>query len=206
MKSLIQLLFEETLEEAAATIQEAEASGLALSIINSDYLTLTLYRPAPVADVLLKAEPGIGKTRTQEYSELFSSTAIVAQIIAFKTDEGYQIASVVAKEKFGPLMYEILSSMVGWIAPGNKVSNDALRIWKKFFERKDVEKDEAKRRGFKALSYRYKVTKKTNYKKLFSAHKNLQKQLQKKLQVHPRTLDSIITKAGSLVFNNSYNG
>lgn len=215
MKKIKHLIFENSpieilkevseLDEVAKSIQDASSAQLALSIVNSDYLFITLYEVPTVSKELSKAPPGMSKKQIENYIQSFSSTAIMGQIVASKTNEGYLINTVAAKEKYGPLLYEILSSIGGWIIPGYDVSKEASAVWKKFYQRDDVEKQYTGiPRTPRVLGYRYQVKNKVKYSPLVTKDSTLKKRLSKN-QISPSLFNYIIIKAGREMFSQFIN-
>lgn len=72
-----------------------------------------------------------------------ATQAIVAAINyqnASKYQEIASVGSVAAIKGFGPTIYEIALADAEWLQPDYEVSGDAENVWKKFYQRKDIDK------------------------------------------------------------------
>ena len=67
----------------------------------------------------------------------------------FSDGDVYSIYGAFALHGYGPLLYEVVMTYVypNGITPSDETpsSSDALNVWKKFYERKDIMKEEIKR-------------------------------------------------------------
>jgi hypothetical protein len=224
MKSIVQLIFEKKLnetllegdlEEAAKSVADAEASNLALSIqINGDFVSFQLYSPEAVFQEL-------SKIKTFPKHHLSLAPKIKNAIIGTMTIEKGKVSkviSVAAEKGYGPLMYEIASSLGGWLTSDIDVKPGAEAVWKRFYDRKDVEKKFLKTKeppnkgdwGLDVrpyppkqdpLMYAYSIPMKKNTSKLVGNHKKLEMNLKKVMpKLTPQELQEILDHLGRHYF------
>lgn len=225
MKSIVQLLFEESLnttllegdlEEAAMTVRDAEANNLALFVSKQDYLaTIVLYSPANIQKQFPKSAGGFGRA--------FQMTKMKNVIFGFMTvdvnkTKASKVISVAAQQGYGPLMYEIASNLFGWLTSDQDVKPGAEAVWQKFFTRKDVEKKFLKTKeppnkgewGLDVrpyppkqdpLMYAYLIPKKMSSTKLMNSHKQFSSLLETNFEFEKEHFEEMLKVLGKNYFS-----
>lgn len=109
--------------ESALTSSEAQDRKLALHWRKQGTgFTAIVYNPIEFNEILL------GDVKDKKLDDRFIKGVIRAYPL--KHCEAYEISIAAALHGFGPLMYQILSSQVGWIVSDRiQISSDAERVW-----------------------------------------------------------------------------
>jgi hypothetical protein len=123
--------------EVAIAPEIAAARGLALLVADTTYV---LCVPRMVLDAVSEIDVEYFSPGTTA-NDVVASGAIVGAIsLTARTGfDARAVGSVVARAGFGPLLYDIVLSQ-GWImADRNEVSIAAQRVWRRYYERADVD-------------------------------------------------------------------
>lgn len=230
MKSIVQLIFEKKLnetllegdlEEAAMSVVDAEASNLALSIQdNGDFVSFQLYSPEAVFQELskIKTFPKHHLSLAPKIKNAIIGTMTIERNSIFFSGKVSKVISVAAEKGYGPLMYEIASSLGGWLTSDIDVKPRAEAVWKRFYDRKDVQKKFLKTKeppnkgdwGLDVrpyppkqdpLMYAYSIPMKKNTSKLVGNHRKLQANLKKAIpKLTPQELQEILEHLGKQYF------
>lgn len=141
-----------------------------------------------------------------------ATDAIVATI-SYMNIGKYQdvaaISSVAATKGFGPTIYEIALADADWLKPDYEVSDDAENVWKKFFQRRDIEKKRLKEPVHPdqrdVLNYAYHLkTPSFNLKKLINNGDKMIKTMALDLRLKEEVLIQIIIEAAQQLFTDRY--
>jgi hypothetical protein len=218
MKSITQLIFEKKLdlEEAAMSVGDAEASNLALSIQkNGDLISFQLYSPVAVFQEL-------SKVKTFPKHHLSLAPKIKNAIVGTMTIEKGKVSkviSVAAEKGYGPLMYEIASSLGGgWLTSDIDVKPGAEAIWKRFYDRKDIEKKFLKSKeppnkgdwGLDVrpyppkqdpLMYAYSIPMKKSTSKLMNSHKQFASLIETNFELEKEDFEKMLETLGKNYFS-----
>lgn len=174
------LIFEALdLEEAAVSISQAESENLALLVIDTSYgCKMVLYD----ASVIDKMGPENWLHKSGNRQKL--TGIIIGVISANKEPEvgAYEIDISAAVKGYGPLLYDMLSSHVGFIISDRiEISKHAQRVWKYImtnrsdWEHEWIEKAEYRVTSYNMkknpLNYRYRILNKMNLSSLRNNHK-----------------------------------
>lgn len=134
------------LTEVAVTATAAASQGLALVVVD-DRTYVLCDRAAFVEAVSRRGSQSVafsgmtGRDIADMAQHVLASGAVVGSLyLAEPTTQGFRpIGTVVARQGYGPLLYDIVLSR-GWVMPDrNEVSYFANRVWKRYSERDDVE-------------------------------------------------------------------
>lgn len=143
LKSLLEHLLSEDVDEAAAAVAQARSEQLALAIIKGDYLVLTLYRPLKLLEIMNEfSKKNIKGGNFYDYGN--PRDIIVGQVTLVYSKEISEVAKSAAEQGYGPLLYDMALSVVypGFlISDRGSVSKSARKVWKYYFNnRTDVNK------------------------------------------------------------------
>lgn len=141
-----------------------------------------------------------------------ATQAIVAAINyqnASKYQEIASVGSVAAIKGFGPTIYEIALADAEWLQPDYEVSGDAENVWKKFFQRNDVEKrylkDPIHPSTRDVLNYAYHLKNPSfDLEKLINDGNEIIETIALDLNLRKEQLEQIIVRGGQRFFGNRY--
>lgn len=144
LKSLLEHLLSEDIDEAAIAIAQAKAKGLALFIERSEPV-LILYNPAVILN-------DIKTEMTEDSDEQDFNTCVqdgngIVGAVKFQSSyvdrDAYEVKLIAAESKYGPMLYDILMSHVYphfLMSDREEVSDSAQAVWDYYFTRRsDVE-------------------------------------------------------------------
>ena len=169
MISLYNILF----TEAAKSIQDAESNNFGLYVLReSGYVNIVLYD----AELFYK-------TRINN-EELFDNNPVYGLIIGrndTKECGAYMVVKVVAKDKFGPLMYDLMMSITSapLMSDRGSVSEKAQSVWDYIHSHKEKYKPSKLKRNAECESYlpghgvAFSLINKISYLPIYSNHKKL---------------------------------
>ena len=138
--------------EERIDINKANSSNFVLFVLDR---SLVLADKKKVID-FLNSMPRRG-FRDESFKEEFAKTCILGQItLSPKQKNIFKVIDVSALRGYGALMYEIAMGEIypNYLAPSSTIKETAKGIWKKFFEREDIEKIDQKQNQF-FLDYIY---------------------------------------------------
>ena len=123
------------LSEAAMSVQQAQAQGLALKAVGP---MMILYDPKILLSGLQSEEPDAD----QLSDGIYGFIEVKKPGGKDKCWNAYMVRTVAAQKGYGPLMYDMAMQVYGRIMPDrNQVTPAAAAIWKYYIEkRNDVEK------------------------------------------------------------------
>ena len=146
LKTLLEQLLSEDVDEAAVAVAQARSEQLAVAINKKHELCLTLYRPWEVLKNMNELTAG-RKERIGADSvlyEAFDVDVIVGSMTIRRTKGTNEVISSAAEKGYGPLLYDIGLSLMypeALMSDRGSVSGTARKVWDYYFRnRKDVNK------------------------------------------------------------------
>ena len=180
---LIENTINQELEEIAISSSVAAKKKLALAVIEtSNKKTFVLYKPFQIFGMLT---------------------------VIYKPQCGaYEVTMSAAESGFGPLLYQAAMSIKGpnfIMADRTMVSDAALNIWKKFFNREDVVKEPLQKNckyslideDSKALNFKFTLKSPIDYSALENEHQTYIK----KVDLHGKTKEQFLETLKNLANN-----
>ena len=221
-----ELIFESDLEEAATSIQEVESQKLALYVLRTgSRLKAVLYSPEQAkkiietTSVLEDPEERRHVMQTMRLRRSGGGGGLVYGVFTANYEsriEAFEIDTMAAKNSYGPLMYDILSSIGGWIVRDTVgISDAAKKVWTYMFtKRTDWDKEflpeDFRVNNYKTggknnrkdnpLNYKYKIQSPVSINTLTNTHKSFLTSF----KADPKEIENVISAFGSVFFEIMY--
>lgn len=114
LKSLLERLLSEDVDEAAVAVAQARSEQLALAIFKRDFLRLVLYKPAVIVKQIEEIEETHGNsTKGDAIASIEFPTHIVGQMTIGSHRRGTsEVLGSAAEQGYGPLLYDIGLSII----------------------------------------------------------------------------------------------
>jgi len=219
MIGIKQLIFEGDLEEAAKSVQEIEQQNLALFVYKgSTRMKAVLYSPEQVKKVF-DTYPVFTDHESRRKAIQDIRRGVVFGVFTANYEspiDAYEVDTVAAEHSYGPFMYDLLSSLGGWIVRDTVgITNAAKKIWTYIFtKRNDWDREflpedyreTLPRKGNKSnrknnpLNYKYKIQIPVPVENLMKKHNSFVSSINEPA----KEVENTISAFGSLYFEKMY--
>jgi len=186
------------ISEVAVSPEEAETGKLAIFLVKQPGAFMAvIYSPSEFDDYI--ANPGDDDRFIKGMIRSYDNKYCLA----------YEVKTAAALRGYGPMLYQLLSSRIGWIVSDRReVTDMASNIWKWMYDHPQVwmkEKLIEVKEPKSPLDYRYKwLRNNPTFNKMVATNETSKKHLMQKYNKTIKELDELIVKTAEKFFDRRY--